>query len=78
MATLTWEASGAGGVCSLSLEDAQHLALQARFVFSGADDHAPLVRRADLQGERWEEGDGNAVQRRHRCRHLAAPSAAAR
>lgn len=47
---LTWEASGKGE-CSLSLEDAQHLALEAGFEFQGATEAMPLARRADLQGE---------------------------
>ncbi|KAL4448080.1 hypothetical protein ABPG75_005299 [Micractinium tetrahymenae] len=45
---LTWAASGKGE-CPISLEDAQHLALDAGFEFQGATEAMPLARRADLQ-----------------------------
>lgn len=52
---LTWAASG-NGECSLSLEDAQHLALDAGFEFQGATEALPLARRADLQGAALSAG----------------------
>lgn len=51
---LSWEQSGSGQELPITLQDAQLLALESGFVFKNAQgsESLPLVRRADLQGER--------------------------
>lgn len=48
---LDWASSGSGE-CTITLQDAQQLAVDAGFTYKGDHGGLPLARRADLQGER--------------------------
>ena len=59
-AMATWEDSGKGP-CSITLQDAQRLAVEAGFTFKGAHNDMALARRADLQGEQPPAEPGAAA-----------------
>lgn len=54
--TVTWGDSGKGPV-EITLLDAQHLAVEAGFVFT-VDETAPLSKRANLQSKRFHIKSG--------------------